>query len=55
MALVNRITLPHIFCSEVRKRVEDLLPEGDAIDLTYEDHSKFTKSHDEQLLLWLNR
>lgn len=54
-SLIDRITLPSGFCADVRKKLCEMLGEGEVLSLEHEDHSSFLHQHDEQLLLWFNR
>ncbi|XP_049844846.1 E3 ubiquitin-protein ligase HERC2 [Schistocerca gregaria] len=54
-ALVNRTSLPQSFCTEVRKKITEILPDGDSQVWEHENHEIFKQEHDEQLLLWLHR
>ncbi|CAK1599489.1 unnamed protein product [Parnassius mnemosyne] len=59
-ALIRRAPLPVPFLADVRKRLADLGvynvddTAGDA-PYPWEDNTKFTKQHDEQLLHWVNK
>ncbi|KAJ9582054.1 hypothetical protein L9F63_003637, partial [Diploptera punctata] len=54
-ALVNRTTLPHSFCVEVRKKITEMTAESDTVIWDHENNETFKQAHDEQLLLWLHR
>ncbi|CAB3255423.1 unnamed protein product [Arctia plantaginis] len=59
-ALIRRIALPMPFLSDVRKRLADLgVCNGDEATseahYPWEDNTKFTRQHDEQLLHWVNK
>ncbi|KAJ1527956.1 hypothetical protein ONE63_007889 [Megalurothrips usitatus] len=57
-AIINRKPLPATFCTEVRKRVLELSPEGTSpkdLNTDHENHALFKVDHDEQLLMWLSR
>ncbi|XP_045542472.1 probable E3 ubiquitin-protein ligase HERC2 [Papilio machaon] len=58
-ALLRRAPMPAPFLADVRKRLADLgvynnEDTGDA-QQPWEDNTKFTKQHDEQLLHWVNK
>ncbi|XP_071532835.1 E3 ubiquitin-protein ligase HERC2 isoform X2 [Panulirus ornatus] len=54
-SLIERTPLPSGFCADVRKKLCEMLGEGEVLSLEHEDHSVFMHQHDEQLLLWFNR
>ncbi|XP_069937369.1 E3 ubiquitin-protein ligase HERC2-like [Cherax quadricarinatus] len=54
-SLIERTSLPSGFCSDVRKKLCEMLGEGEVLSLEHEDHNMFLHQHDEQLLLWFNR
>lgn len=43
------------FLQQVRKKLCEMLGEGEVLSLEHEDQSVFMHQHDEQLLLWFNR
>ncbi|XP_022827451.1 probable E3 ubiquitin-protein ligase HERC2 [Spodoptera litura] len=56
-ALIRRSPLPTPFLADVRKRLSDLCVYDETSEPNYqwEDNTKFTKQHDEQLLHWVNK
>ncbi|KAJ2946601.1 hypothetical protein O0L34_g12657 [Tuta absoluta] len=60
-ALIRRVPMPITFLADVRKRLSDLgvynVEEKETMDSLYpwEDNTKFTRQHDEQLLHWVNK
>lgn len=54
-ALINRSPLPKSFCTEVGKRIAEMIIDSDANFKDHENHTIFKQEHDAQLLLWLNR
>ncbi|XP_042876756.1 E3 ubiquitin-protein ligase HERC2-like isoform X6 [Penaeus japonicus] len=54
-SLIDRTPLPNGFCADVRKKLSEMLGEGEVLTLEHEDHTLFQHQHDEQLLLWFNR
>lgn len=44
-----------LYINQVRKKLCEMLGEGEVLSLEHEDHSVFLHQHDEQLLLWFNR
>ncbi|XP_052754599.1 probable E3 ubiquitin-protein ligase HERC2 isoform X2 [Galleria mellonella] len=59
-ALIRRVPMPIPFLADVRKRLADLgvyNVEENSTDAQYpwEDNTKFTRQHDEQLLHWVNK
>lgn len=56
-ALIRRTPLPTPFLADVRKRLSDLCVYDETSEPNYqwEDNTKFTKQHDEQLLHWVNK
>ncbi|CAG4926206.1 unnamed protein product [Colias eurytheme] len=59
-ALIRRSPLPPPFLTDVRKRLADLGVYGDeggeqGSGNVWEDNTKFTRQHDEQLLHWVNK
>lgn len=53
-SLINRTILPKSFCSEVAKRINEMVTDEDG-NMDQENHGIFKHEHDEQLLQWLNR
>lgn len=47
--------MPTAFCQEVRKKILEMVPDGERVGTEHESNHLFKKEHDEQLLLWLNR
>ncbi|XP_076028585.1 E3 ubiquitin-protein ligase HERC2 isoform X2 [Oratosquilla oratoria] len=54
-ALISRTLPPTPFLSEVRKKLCEMLGEGENLTLEHEDHVLFHHEHDNQLLLWFCR
>ena len=54
-ALETRQIMPMPFCEEVMKKIQEIAADGESVTREHELHHLFTKDHDEQLLLWLNR
>lgn len=54
-ALIERAPLPLPFCSEVRRKVDEMSSEDDEFSLDHEEHSIVTPEHDRQLLMWLHQ
>ncbi|KAK8398901.1 hypothetical protein O3P69_004178 [Scylla paramamosain] len=54
-ALIERTLLPQGFCADVRKKLSEMLGEGEVLTLDHELHNVFQHQHDEQLLLWFSR
>ncbi|KAL0895990.1 hypothetical protein ABMA27_011981 [Loxostege sticticalis] len=59
-ALIRRVPIPMPFLADVRKRLSDLgvyNADETSTDAQYpwEDNTKFTRQHDEQLLHWVNK
>ncbi|XP_013183359.2 probable E3 ubiquitin-protein ligase HERC2 [Amyelois transitella] len=59
-ALIRRVPMPIMFLADVRKRLSDLgvyNVDENSTDAQYpwEDNTKFTRQHDEQLLHWVNK
>ncbi|CAH0722311.1 unnamed protein product, partial [Brenthis ino] len=58
-ALLRRTPFPAPFLSDVRKRLADLgvynADESTEVHNSWEDNTKFTRQHDEQLLHWVNK
>ena len=54
-AMIDHKQLPNTFKLDVRKKLTDMLGEGEELTYDYEDHSTFQHDRDHQLLLWFNR
>ncbi len=54
-ALESRLALPMAFTEEVMKKIQEISADGESVSREHENHELFSKDHDEQLLLWLNR
>ncbi|XP_042217246.1 E3 ubiquitin-protein ligase HERC2-like isoform X2 [Homarus americanus] len=54
-SLIERTPLPSGFCTDVRKKLCEMLGEGEVLSLEQEDQNQFLHQHDEQLLLWFSR
>uniref|UniRef100_T1IYS2 HECT-type E3 ubiquitin transferase n=1 Tax=Strigamia maritima TaxID=126957 RepID=T1IYS2_STRMM len=54
-ALIQHHLFPLEFCTEVRKKILEMVPEDEAVTDEHENNQLFRQEHDEQLLQWLNR
>ena len=54
-ALLNRTQLPTEFCEQMMKKIREIAMEDEVITRDHESHELFTKEHDEELIMWLNR